>query len=140
MEHLFKGRRVRIRASTTDEWCEGKVALISSNGRSAVFLIEGMVRAKGGYIGGGPLPLQIDPIEETVTGLDGMEYEVEVLSYRQELADKMIEVAEKLQTICGSEYDPDAFDRTLQSLAELEELTAGDLHKALMRAIADKPE
>lgn len=75
---LSKGDRVRVRASgTNDDWCEGVVLIASANGRAAAMSLAGMVRANGGFIGG-ILPFFIDPVQETVTGLDDTEYELEV--------------------------------------------------------------
>ncbi len=74
---LKQGCLVRIRCLEDDEWCEGIVALASSNGKSVAVTLDGMVRTSGGGIIAGVLPLIIDYETEKVTGLDGTEYEVE---------------------------------------------------------------
>jgi hypothetical protein len=76
---VLPGTRVRVRAAgTNDDWTGGVVVLASANGRSVGLLLDGMVRAKFGFIGRA-LPLTVDPAAGTVTGLDDQEYEMEVL-------------------------------------------------------------
>lgn len=79
-EILTEGRRLRVRRlDTDDEWCEGHVVLASSNGKSvAVELRGGMVRTRDGGLIGCVLPLSVDYEQQTVTGLEGTEYEVEL--------------------------------------------------------------
>lgn len=75
---LAQDNRVRVRRLRDTDWCYGHVALASANGRSVAISLNGMVRtADGGGIAG-VLPLIVDDEAETVTGLDGTEYEVEV--------------------------------------------------------------
>jgi len=75
---MTKGEVVRIRAAgTSDDWCGAVVMLVSPNGKSVGLMLDAMVRAPGGFIGGF-LPLIVDAERETVTGLLGGEYEVEV--------------------------------------------------------------
>lgn len=62
-----------------DEWCEGRVALVSANGKSVAFeLTGGGVRTASGGLILCVLPVAVDYEAETFTGLDGTEYEVEV--------------------------------------------------------------
>ena len=74
---LKRGDQVRIRRDRSDEWCEGYVAFANENGLAVGVMLSGMVRAGNGYIAGA-LALTIDPEAETLTGLTGDEYEVEV--------------------------------------------------------------
>lgn len=73
------GEAVRVRRrGLSDAWCFGSVAMVSGNGKSVALYLDGMVRtADGGFIGG-VLPLIVDCEAETVAGLDGTEYEVEI--------------------------------------------------------------
>lgn len=74
---LTEDQRVRIRAVGIDgDWCEGRIALASANGRSVAVVLAGALMIPGGVIAG-VLPLIIDPEKETVTGLAGEEYELE---------------------------------------------------------------
>jgi hypothetical protein len=83
-EAVLPGTRVRVRAAgTNDDWTEGIVVVASQNGRAVGLLLESMVRARDGFIGGA-LPLMVDPAAGTVTGLDDQEYEVEVASWPAE--------------------------------------------------------
>ena len=75
---LAKGETVRIRALNSDsDWCPATVIVVSTNGVSVGLLLHGAVRAAGG-MATGTLPLFIDYERETVTGLLGEEYEIEV--------------------------------------------------------------
>ena len=76
---MDKGDAIRVRKiGTDDEWCAATVILVSPNGNSVALELCGFVHAAGGGIIGGVLPLLIDYEAETVNGLDGCEYEVEV--------------------------------------------------------------
>jgi hypothetical protein len=81
---LQRGDRVRVRkAETSDDWVPGRVILASENGQAVGLLLDGMVRAAGGFVGGA-LPLMIDYERETVRGvLDGTGYEIEVRDERE---------------------------------------------------------
>lgn len=71
---VVRVRRIR----SNDEWCVADVALCSKNMKSAALdLGDGFVWAAAGIIAG-VLPLSIDLERETVKGLDGQEYEIEV--------------------------------------------------------------
>jgi hypothetical protein len=78
---LKRGDYVRVRlAGTTDEWAEAFVALASESNPSSVMLLfnGGAVRTRAGgsFLNG--LPLSIDYENETVRGLTGDDYEMEV--------------------------------------------------------------
>jgi hypothetical protein len=76
---LIKGEEVRVRAlGSGDDWCGGRVVLVSENGVSVFLSIDGIVRAGGGYAVAGVLPLLIDQERGVAEGLEGTEYEIEV--------------------------------------------------------------
>jgi hypothetical protein len=73
---LTKGQRVQIRAKgSSDDWCEGTVLVLgmAAASQSVGLLLNGFVRARFGFVGGG-LALFVG---ETIEGLDGQEYEIE---------------------------------------------------------------
>jgi hypothetical protein len=74
---LAKGDRVCVRRDPTDEWCEGDVVLVSPNGESVGLMLHGSVRAGDGFILNA-LPLIVDYSKETITGLTGDLYELEI--------------------------------------------------------------
>jgi hypothetical protein len=77
---LKHGDRVRVRQRSTDDWTDAAVAVASDKQPASVMLLlDGPVRAGGGVVSNG-LPLTIDYEKETVTGLFGGEYEIEVRS------------------------------------------------------------
>lgn len=65
-------------SGTSDEWTNAVVEIVSSNGRSVGLSLEGLVRARNGYIGS-VLPLLVDADASIIRGLDGTEYDVESL-------------------------------------------------------------
>lgn len=74
------GELIRIRAAgTSDEWTLARVLTASGTvpQESVALALHGMVRAPGGFIAGF-LPLTVDYEKESVIGLLGEEYEVEV--------------------------------------------------------------
>lgn len=72
---LEPGDYVRLRRDKGDDWAEGFVALAS--GTSVFVITSGIVRAGGGLLTGG-VPLTVDYEKQTVTGLTGDNYEIEV--------------------------------------------------------------
>lgn len=72
-----RGDLVRVRQAGDREWTMGTVILASPEGRAIVVRLAGAVRAGEGYVMN-VLPLMIDYENETVTGLTGHEYEMEV--------------------------------------------------------------
>lgn len=77
---LTQGQRVRVRALETNrEWSDGLVLLASQNGKSVAVQIDSPVALPGGQIIGGVLALVIDWKQETIVGLFGEKYEMEVL-------------------------------------------------------------
>lgn len=81
---LTIGQQARVRrVGRADEWCEAEVALISSNGVSVALALDGAVRtATDGIVVG---ILLIDVTRDRVMGLDGTEYEVDVLAATPEV-------------------------------------------------------
>lgn len=75
---LRKNEPIRVRKLDTDAWCTGTVILVSPCGESVALQINGSVRAADGGLIVGFLPLIVDYSAETVTGLDGCGYEVEI--------------------------------------------------------------
>ncbi len=76
---MTRGQTVRVRRDgSQDEWCLATVVLVSANGRSAGLMLEGAVRTDGGGVILGALPLIVDEAAETVTGLEGTLYEIEI--------------------------------------------------------------
>jgi hypothetical protein len=77
---LVAGEEVRVRAlGSGDEWCRGRVVLVSENGASAAISLDGLVRAGHGHaVIAHVLPLLIDVERGIAQGLEGTEYEVEV--------------------------------------------------------------
>lgn len=74
---LRTGTTVRVRlAGCDDEWCTGLVIL--AGGTSVMLMLDGMVHAPGGVIIAGVLALIVDYDAETVTGLLGGEYQIEI--------------------------------------------------------------
>ena len=78
---LLRGHRVRVRAlGLNKDWCEAEVLIASKNGLAvALDLLGSGVWVAGGIIGG-VLPLIIDPVAETITGLTGDLFELDVRS------------------------------------------------------------
>ena len=78
---LTRGMYVRVRhVDDAGEWCPAFVGLASDTNPSSVMLLlflRDAVRASGGVIVGA-LPVTVDYDAETVTGLTGDEYEIEV--------------------------------------------------------------
>lgn len=74
---LRKGDVVRVRHVGDSEWCIARVAIASANGKSVALYLDDAVRANDGIIAG-VLPLNINFEAESVTGLTGDEYEIEV--------------------------------------------------------------
>lgn len=68
---------IRVRQVGDSEWCYGTVVLVSANGVAAALKLNGVVRAGKGIVAG-VLPLFVDKHAETVTGLTGHQYEIEV--------------------------------------------------------------
>jgi hypothetical protein len=73
---LTSGGRVRIRQIGGD-WCDATVLLLSPNGKSAPLELNGALRVNGGIMLN-VCPVLTDDDAETVTGLMGEEYEIEV--------------------------------------------------------------
>lgn len=77
-DRLQRGNYVRVRMEGDAEWIPAFVALASpSNPSSVMLMINGLVRAPGGYVGHA-LPLTINYESESVSGLLGGSYEIEV--------------------------------------------------------------
>lgn len=76
---LQRGHRVHVRHSDDGgDWCPAIVALASDTNPSSVALIlMGAVRGGSGIIAG-TLPLTVDYDAETVVGLTGDSYEIDV--------------------------------------------------------------
>jgi hypothetical protein len=81
---LHKGQTVRVRlAGTSDEWCGATVAIASGNGISIGLWLDAAVRTSSGGFIAGLLPLFIDSEKQSVKGLFGDEYEIEVAQFER---------------------------------------------------------
>lgn len=74
-KRLKAGDEVRIRNARNGDWCLGVVILASN--AAVAFELDGTVWSGNGLIAG-VLPVFIDYERETVTGIFGDEYEIEV--------------------------------------------------------------
>jgi hypothetical protein len=78
-DRLKRGDYVRVRLNEHDEWTPAFVALASDSDPSSVMLmLNGAVRSSSGGMFVNSLPLFIDYAAETITGLHGDAYEIEV--------------------------------------------------------------
>jgi hypothetical protein len=76
---LKVGDYVRIRLNENDDWMDAFVRLASDTNPSSVLLLfDGAVRAGGGGLVFGGLPVTIDYEAQTVTSVLGDIYEIEV--------------------------------------------------------------
>lgn len=76
---LIKGQPVRgRRKGPPDEWSYGHVGIVSGNGVSVGIHLVDAVRTSDGGLVANFLPVLIDDAAETITGLDGTEYELEL--------------------------------------------------------------
>jgi hypothetical protein len=71
------GWRVRVRLFGESEWAYGTVAIASENRKSIGIALAGPVRSASGGLWVTFLPLILDHEKQTITGLDGGEYELE---------------------------------------------------------------
>jgi hypothetical protein len=81
---LRKGQLIRIRMlGRADDWCRARVAELSTTGdeRSVILELNDMVRCPSGFISGA-LPITVNYKAETVEGLMGGEYEIEISDER----------------------------------------------------------
>lgn len=78
MRQLQKGDRIRLRNRPSDDWTDATVVLASSNGKSIGIEIHQPLRSGDGLYAGGAVPLIIDYERQTVSGLTGDQYEVEI--------------------------------------------------------------
>jgi hypothetical protein len=78
---LIKGEAVRVRKRGCEEWTRAVVALVSPNGQSVALRVEGLIPARGGFVGG-VLPLLIDFDFDRIEGLDDTEYEIQLPNLR----------------------------------------------------------
>jgi len=84
-DRLKRGDYVRVRQSAGRDWTPAFVALASPSDPSSVMLmLDGAVLASSGGMFLNALPLTIDYTAETVTGLYGDSYEIEIAAEKVE--------------------------------------------------------